>query len=118
MDVLINNAGANTRRDRIVNINLDDLRYMFELNCVSAVGMIQETYPLMAQKQQGLIVNILTSCCLFINPMAGSYTASKDAMEGICRSFERKQKLIISVCAMSIPAALTPISDRIPIPDI
>ena len=85
VDVLINNAGANTKKDRIVDINLEDLRYMFELNCVSAVGMIQEIYPLMAEKQQGLFVNILSTCCLFNNPMTGSYSASKDALEGISK---------------------------------
>ena len=39
VDVLVNNAGANTKKDKIIDINLDDLRYMFELNCVSAVGL-------------------------------------------------------------------------------
>lgn len=85
VDVLVNNAGANTKKDKVVDISLADLRYMFELNCVSAVGMIQEIYPLMAEKQQGLFVNILSTCCLFNNPMTGSYSASKDAMEGISR---------------------------------
>ena len=70
VDVLVNNAGANTKKDKVVDINLDDLRYMFELNCVSAVGMIQEIYPLMSEKKQGLFVNILSTCCLFNNPMA------------------------------------------------
>lgn len=91
-DVLVNVAGANTKKDRIVDINLDDLRYMFELNCVSAVGMIQEIYPLMAEKQSGLIVNVLSSCCLFSNPMTGSYSASKDAMEGISRILTKEAK--------------------------
>ena len=92
VDVLVNNAGANTKKDKIVDINLDDLRYMFELNCVSAVGMIQEVYPLMAQKQSGLVVNILSSCCLFNNPMTGSYSASKDAMEGISKILTKEAK--------------------------
>ena len=101
VNVLVNNAGANTQKDKIVNINLDDLRYMFELNCVSAVGMIQEIYPLMAAKQQGLIVNILTSCCLFSNPMTGSYSASKDAMEGISKILLKEAKADhIGVCSV------------------
>ena len=91
-DVLVNNAGANTKKDKIVDINLDDLRYMFELNCVSAVGMIQELYPLMAEQQSGLVVNILSSCCLFNNPMTGSYSASKDAMEGISKILTKEAK--------------------------
>ena len=92
VDVLVNSAGANTRKDKITDINLDDLRYMFELNCVSPVGMIQEVYPLMAERKQGLFVNILTTCCLFHNPMTGSYTASKDAMEGISKILTKEAK--------------------------
>ena len=99
VDVLINSAGANTKKDKIVDINPDDLRYMFELNCVSPVGMIQEIYPLMAEKQSGLIVNILSSCCLFNNPMTGSYSASKDAMEGISKILTKEAKADhIGVC--------------------
>lgn len=99
VDVLVNNAGANTKKDRIVDINLEDLRYMFELNCVSAVGMIQEIYPLMAAQKRGLFVNILSSCCLFNNPMAGSYSASKDAMEGISKILTKEVKADnIGVC--------------------
>ena len=92
VDVLVNNAGANTKKDKVVDINLDDLRYMFELNCVSAVGMIQEIYPLMQEKKQGLFVNILSTCCLFNNPMAGSYSATKDAMEGISKILLKEVK--------------------------
>ena len=99
VDVLVNNAGANTKKDKIVDIKLDDLRYMFELNCVSALGMIQEIYPLMAERQSGLFVNILTSCCLFNNPMTGSYSASKDAMEGISKILTKEAKADhIGVC--------------------
>ena len=101
VDVLVNNAGANTKKDKIVDINLDDLRYMFELNCVSALGMIQEIYPLMAQQQSGLVVNILSSCCLFNNPTTGSYSASKDAMEGISKILIKEAKSDhIGVCSV------------------
>lgn len=99
VDVLVNNAGANTKKDKIVDINLEDLRYMFELNCVSGVGMIQEIYPIMAEKQSGLFVNILSSSCLFSNQMAGSYSATKDAMEGICKILTKEvRKDNIGVC--------------------
>ena len=99
IDVVVNNAGANTKKDRVVDINLADLRYMFELNCVSAVGMIQEFYPVMAKKQAGLFVNILSTCCLFSNPMAGSYSAAKDAMEGISKILLKEvKKDNIGVC--------------------
>ena len=99
VDVLVNSAGANTKKDKIAEIKLDDLRYMFELNCVSALGMIQEVYPMMAEKQSGLFVNILRSCCLFSNPMTGSYSAAKDAMEGISKILTKEAKADhIGVC--------------------
>ena len=99
VDVLVNNAGANTKKDKIADINLDDLRYMFELNCVSSLGMIQEIYPLMADRKSGLFVNILSSCCLFNNPMTGSYSAAKDAMEGISKILTKEAKADnIGVC--------------------
>ena len=101
VDVLVNNAGANTKKDRITDIDLEDLRYMFELNCVSALGMIQEIYPLMAQQKSGRIVNILSSCCLFSNPMTGSYSATKDAMEGISKILTKEAKKDnIGVCSV------------------
>ena len=99
VDVLVNNAGANTKKDKITDINLDDLRYMFELNCVSSLGMIQEIYPIMAERKSGLFVNILSSCCLFNNPMTGSYSATKDAMEGISKILTKEAKADnIGVC--------------------
>lgn len=99
VDVLVNNAGANTKKDKIADISLDDLRYMFELNCVSSLGMIQEIYPLMAARKSGLFVNILSSCCLFNNPMTGSYSATKDAMEGISKILTKEARADnIGVC--------------------
>lgn len=92
IDVLVNNAGANAKKDKITDINLDDLRYMFELNCVSALSMIQQIYPLMSARKSGLIVNVLSSCCLFNNPLAGSYTATKDAMEAISKILTKEVK--------------------------
>lgn len=101
VDVLVNNAGANTKKDKIVDIHLEDLRYMFELNCVSALGMIQEIYPVMAQKKCGLIINVLSSCCLFNSPMAGSYTAAKDAMQAISKILTKEVKgENIGVCSV------------------
>lgn len=92
IDVVVNNAGANTKKDKVTDINLKDLRYMFELNCVSPLSIIQEFYPVMSQKQAGLFVNILSTCCLFHSPMAGSYSATKDAMEGISKILLKEVK--------------------------
>lgn len=99
INVLVNNAGANTKKDRVTEIDLDDLRYMFEVNCVSSVSMIQEMYPLIKQQEKGLFINILSTCCLFNSPMVGSYTAVKRAMEGISKILLKELKAEgIGVC--------------------
>ena len=101
VDVVINNAGANTKKDKVADINLEDLRYMFELNCVSQIGIIQEFYPIMKEQQRGLFVNILSSCCLYHSPTVGSYTATKDAMEAISKILLKEVKSDnIGVCSV------------------
>ena len=92
IDILVNNAGANVKKDKVTDISLEDLRYMFELNCVSALGMIQECYSEMSEKKSGLIINVLSSCCLFNNTLTGAYTASKNAMEGISKILLKEVK--------------------------
>ena len=92
VDVLVNNAGANVKKDKVTELRLEDLRYMFELNCVSALGMIQECYPAMAERKSGLIINVLSSCCLFHSALTGGYTASKNAMEGISKILLKEVK--------------------------
>ena len=92
VDILVNNAGANVKKDKVVDIDLSQLRYMFELNCISALGMIQGVYSSMKERQAGLIINILSSCCLFNNPMTGAYSASKDAMEGLSKILLKEVK--------------------------
>lgn len=92
IDVLVNNAGANIKKAKVSEINLDDLRYMFELNCVSNVGMIQAFYPGMSEQKKGLIVNILSTCCLFNSPTMGAYSASKDAMQAISKALLKEVK--------------------------
>ena len=85
IDVVINNAGANTKKDLVSELNLDDLRYMFELNCVASVAMIQGFYDMMKKQQSGLFINILSTCCLYHNQSTGSYSASKSAFEAISK---------------------------------
>ena len=92
IDILVNNAGANIKKDKVVEINLTQLRYMLELNCISALGMIQNFYPKMKEQKYGLIINVLSSCCLFNSPMTGAYSASKDAMEGISKILLKEVK--------------------------
>ena len=92
IDVLVNNAGANVRKAKVAEIDLNELRYMFELNCVSPLALIQAFYPGMSERKKGLFINILSTCCLFNSPTMGAYSASKDAMQAISKALLKEVK--------------------------
>lgn len=81
IDILVNNAGANIKKDLVEDIDLEDLRYMFNLNCVAPLIFIQETLPAMKEAENGHIINILSSVCKHSIEMSGAYSASKHAFD-------------------------------------
>ncbi len=90
IDVFLNNAGANTARGTIATIDLNDFNYMMELNCSAPLQLIQGIYPLMKQHNEGHIINVLSTCCRFINENIGAYTASKMAMEAVSKTLTKE----------------------------
>ena len=46
----------------------------------------------MLDNKEGMIINILSSCCRFNNPTMAGYTASKDAMESISKILVKEVK--------------------------
>ena len=101
IDVLINCAGANTARGFIDSVNEDDLLYMYRLNCLAPIIFMREAVRSMKIRQQGLIINILSSVCLFSNEGLSGYTASKAAFAaaaGVVRKEVRKEG--IRVCSV------------------
>ena len=83
IDYIINNAGANIKKREVKDLNIDELRYMIELNCISNVILIQGFINDMINRKEGHIINVLSSCCLYNNVTMSGYTASKKAMEAI-----------------------------------
>lgn len=101
VDVLINCAGANTSRSSVKDIHLEDFGYMMNLNTIAPLNFIKACYPYMSDKKQGLIVNILSTCCLFSNEGLGSYTASKGALDSLTKVLRKEaRKDNIRVCSV------------------
>lgn len=101
VDVLINCAGANTARAAVEDIKIEDIDYMFKLNAVAPLIFIKECYKYMKVKKEGMIVNILSTCCLYSNEGLGAYTASKDAFDGLTKVLRKEaRKNNIRVCSV------------------
>lgn len=92
VDVLVNNMGANLKKQEVKDIDIDLFEKMIDLNCTSHLICIQELLPQMVEKKKGNVINILSSCCKYNNPSIGSYTASKKAMEAISAILAKEVK--------------------------
>lgn len=92
IDILVNNAGANVRKAYVEDINLDDLKYMFNLNCVSHLAFIQKFLPKMRERKDGYIMNVLSSSVLYDNINMSAYAATKHAMNALHKALVKEVK--------------------------
>lgn len=92
VDVLINNAGFNAGKDLVQNLKIEDLEAMLAVNTIAPLICIQECLPSMLEKKDGMIINVLSSCCLFNNPNNAGYTTSKKAIEAISKALVKEVK--------------------------
>lgn len=101
VDVLINCAGVNSARALVEDIEIEDIDLMFKVNTVAPLIFIKECYRYMKEKKEGLIVNVLSTCCLFSNKGVGAYTASKGALDSLTKVLRKEaRKNNIRVCSI------------------
>ena len=79
VDVLVNNAGQGLHVP-VEEIDLDDLRAVFELNVVGALAALQAVVPVMRRQGSGSIVNVSSGTTLFTPSGTGGYAATKAAL--------------------------------------
>lgn len=92
IDILINNAGANVKKASVLDLEVDDLQYMFNLNCVANFKLIKHFLPNMIERKEGHIINVLSTVCLYDNLNMAGYTASKKAMQAISKALTKEVK--------------------------
>src|SRR5262249_28530686 len=81
IDVLVNNAGyalAGFNED----ILMDELRAQLETNFFGHVAMTKAVLPVMRKQRSGHVIMVSSIAGLVANPVTGSYSASKFALEG------------------------------------
>ena len=101
IDILINCAGLNKAKNRVEDIKTEDLTYMLQVTFVAPFIFIKEIIKDMRERQGGLVINIMSSSCLFSSEGIGAYSASKsgfDALAKILRKEVRKDH--IGVCSI------------------
>lgn len=101
IDILLNNAGANTAKGNVADIVTADYEYMIKLNQIAPFIVMREVFKDMRKRKSGHICNVLSSVCKFSNPGMGSYTGSKDGFEGMTKVF-RKEAAVDGVVVTAV----------------
>lgn len=92
VDILINNMGANLKKELVKDISIDLFEKMMNINCTTHLICIKKLLPRMIENKSGHIINILSSSCKYNNPTMAAYTASKKAMEAISNTLAKEVK--------------------------
>jgi len=85
IDVLVNNAGFGLEGP-VESAPLAEVRRLFETNFFGAVRRIQAFVPAMRERGRGAVVNVSSVNGVVGPPLAGYYSASKFALEGLSES--------------------------------
>jgi NAD(P)-dependent dehydrogenase (short-subunit alcohol dehydrogenase family) len=109
LDYLFNNAGTAVAGE-IENHDLDDWRYVVEVNLMGVIHGVQAAYPRMIQQGFGHIVNTASMAGLGPVPGATVYCTTKHAVVGLSRSLRIEAKRHGVCVSVLCPGAIrTPI---------
>jgi len=92
IDMLINCAGLNSAKGDVIDVKLSDLDYMMAINFRAPFILMQQVGKRMKEIRKGIVVNILSSVCLFNNEKMASYTSSKAAMNAASKIFNKEMR--------------------------
>jgi short-subunit dehydrogenase len=90
VDVLINCAGANSSRSAATEPDWSALEQMMQLNFYAPLHFIQQLVPGMQQQGKGIVLNVLSTVCLFSNPGISAYSASKAALDSYSKVLRKE----------------------------
>lgn len=85
LDYIFNNAGTGVGGE-VKDYDLDDWRYIVEVNLMGVIHGIHAAYPRMVRQGFGHIVNTASMAGWMATPLTTSYCATKHAVVGLSRS--------------------------------
>lgn len=85
IDVLVNNAGINMKKE-FTEVTDEDFQSVITTNLSAVFSMSREVVKHMLAKQSGCIINISSMAAQYGLPKVIAYTASKTAIDGMTRA--------------------------------
>jgi len=101
IDIWVNNAGFGLN-DAVAEMDIAELRRMFDTNLFGAIECMQAVVPIMRQQGGGDIVNISSVSGHISTPYMSGYAATKHAMNAIGKAarmeLQRHNINVLTVC--------------------
>jgi NAD(P)-dependent dehydrogenase (short-subunit alcohol dehydrogenase family) len=85
IDVLVNNAGINLKKD-FTEVTDEDFERIIQTNLTSVFVLSREVVKVMLPQKSGCIINISSMAAQYGIPYVIAYTASKTAIEGMTKA--------------------------------
>jgi len=91
-DILINNAGYNSRKARVADVKTEEFDRIIAVNLRAPFILMREAARDMESRGSGHIVNVLSSVCHFDIETMGAYTAAKKGLQGLTDVFRKETR--------------------------
>jgi len=92
VDILINNAGLNHRKDPVVDIQLADWELQYAVNLRAPFLLSREALRDMAGRKSGHIVNVVSTIAKTSQPNYSMYSAMKYGLMGFTKSLIKEAR--------------------------
>ncbi|XP_044470430.1 short-chain dehydrogenase PC-15-like [Mangifera indica] len=105
IDILINNAGIGSTGP-LAELPLNTIRQAWEINTMGQLRLVQQVVPHMASRRSGSIVNIGSVVGRVATPWAGSYCASKAAVDAMSNTLRLELRPFGINVVLVLPGAI------------
>ncbi len=86
VEVLVNNAGGARGLDEVAAADLDQWRWMWEVNVLGLVAMTKQLLPALESSGRGHVVNLSSTAALEVYEGGSGYTSAKHAVHAITKT--------------------------------
>jgi NAD(P)-dependent dehydrogenase (short-subunit alcohol dehydrogenase family) len=118
LDIVVNSAGINVARRKMVELDPHEFDRILAINCTGLYNVLHSVLPSMRQARSGLIVSISSVAGKRALPLAGpAYSASKFAATALATSVGLEERVNgIRITSIFPGEVETPLLDQRPVP--
>jgi NAD(P)-dependent dehydrogenase (short-subunit alcohol dehydrogenase family) len=118
IDIVVNNAGTNTPRRSLADIDPADWDAVIEVNLTGAYNVTRASLEALRRSGDGLVINVGSTAAVYASRIPGiAYTASKHAITGFTAALRQEERAHgIRATALHPGEVDTPILEKRPEP--